>query len=84
MSQQIRLLFNRLKTIGKTVILSVTVDTKFLGYCFQMNSNGSLKAAAPGKSGGVSFGLNAQVYDYSAGPASYSEGFSVCFVKNCL
>ena len=51
--------------------------TTLAGFCFQLNSNGSLKAQSAGKSGGVTVVLDAQVHLYSSGPASFSEGFSV-------
>lgn len=47
------------------------------GYCFQFNSNGAMNATAAGKTGGVEFRLNAQVDEYTTGPNSVSEGFSV-------
>lgn len=48
------------------------------GYCFQFNSDGSFVAYGPGKTGGVQFELDAMVDQYSAGPYSNAEGFSVC------
>ena len=49
----------------------------FIGVCHQINSNGSLNATSSGKSGGITLVLSAEVEDYSTGPRSYSEGFSV-------
>ncbi|XP_067945041.1 acid-sensing ion channel 1-like [Watersipora subatra] len=46
------------------------------GFCFQFNSNGSLNSTAPGKSGGISVILDANVNEYSTGPTSHSEGFT--------
>ena len=52
----------------------------YTGYCFQFNGNGSMNATAAGKTGGVEFTLNTHVDQYSAGPNSASEGFSVIYI----
>ena len=39
-----------------------------------------MNATAAGKTGGVEFTLNTHVDQYSAGPNSASEGFSVIYV----
>ena len=36
-----------------------------------------MEAIAAGKAGGVQFFLNAEVSEYTTGPRSFSEGFSV-------
>ncbi|XP_067931998.1 acid-sensing ion channel 1-like [Watersipora subatra] len=49
------------------------------GFCYQFNSNGTLNASAPGKIGGIAIMLQASVEEYSTGPNSFSEGFSLTF-----
>lgn len=47
------------------------------GYCYQFNGNGSLNATSAGKRGGLQLLLNTAVTEYTTGPDSASEGFTV-------
>lgn len=49
----------------------------YTGYCYQFNSNGNMSTTQPGLSGGVTFALSVDTYEYMYGYHSFSEGFSV-------
>lgn len=52
------------------------------GFCFQFNSDGKFNATSAGVTGGISLALYADVMEYTMGPLSHAEGFSVS--KTCL
>ncbi|XP_067945342.1 acid-sensing ion channel 2-like [Watersipora subatra] len=57
-----------------TVLNQIRTDA---GYCFQFNENGTFESNSAGRTGGISFMLDAITSEYYIGPFSYSEGFSV-------
>ena len=47
------------------------------GFCYQFNGNGTYRATAAGAMGGVRLLLDTAGYQYTIGPNSFSEGFTV-------
>lgn len=49
----------------------------FAGFCFQFNSDGKFNATSAGIQGGLALAIYADVMQYTMGPLSHAEGFSV-------